>query len=105
MVFFDGDDTDRIAPARGISVRYSAPLSTDDLIQRRLGEAAKPAEVIVVTNDLDLQRRCRNIGSKAINWKEFSSKMNVSARPPRCGKKEEKVDVDDWVSFFGFDED
>ncbi len=87
VVFFDGDDADLMAPARGISVRYSAPLSTDDLIQRRLGEAAKPAEVIVVTNDLDLQRRCRNIGSKAINWKEFSSKNERIGQVPAVREK------------------
>ena len=105
VVFFDGDDADRIAPPHGVSVRYSAPLSADDSIGRRLGEAGKPAEVIVVTNDLDLQRRCRNIGAKAINWREFASRMNLTDKSRQAQGKEERVDVEEWMNYFGLDED
>jgi predicted RNA-binding protein with PIN domain len=75
LVYFDGDDSDRRMPPRGVSVRYSAPLSTDEAILTALRDSRHPSEVIVVTNDLGLAMRCREAGSKVIDWNEFSSKM------------------------------
>ena len=106
LVFFDGDDSERAAPPRGVRVRYSAPLSTDDAILHAAEGAKSPAEVIVVTNDRGLAARCRCTGAKAMDWRQFTGKMAArSHRAPEASSKEEKVDVKDWSQYFGLDPD
>jgi len=89
----------------GIQVRYSAPLSTDEAILRRLGECRTPSEVIVVTNDRSLGQNCRNAGARIMAWQEFISRMKpaVPGRKPIRGMAEEKVNLDDWIQYFGYD--
>ncbi len=104
IVFFDGDDTDRRTPPRGIRVRYSAPLSTDDAILKAADGARSPAEIIVVTNDRGLARRCREAGVKTMDWARFTHKMSSSRAPGRQdATREEKIDLDDWSQYFGLD--
>jgi predicted RNA-binding protein with PIN domain len=104
LVYFDGDDAcGGIAPP-GISVRYSAPVSTDEAILRRLREIQHPSEVIVVTNDRALSQQCRNNGAAALTWQEFCSKMQSRPlRKPTKNSQEKPVDVDDWIRYFGLD--
>lgn len=104
LVHFDGDDPLRSAMPTGVSIRYSAPLSTDEAIVNRLREIQRPREVIVVTNDRALMMRCRNEGAAAITWQEFVSKMESrSDRNPARSNKEKPVDVEDWIRYFGLD--
>ncbi len=104
LVYFDGDDPNRSAAPPGISVRYSAPDSTDEAILRRLQEIQLPSEVIVVTNDRQLRNRCRNAGSSVMNWSQFTSKMKSrSARAHTPCDSQERVDVEDWMRYFGLD--
>lgn len=106
LVFFDGDDSERAMPPRGVRVRYSAPLSTDDAILQAAEGSKCPAEVIVVTNDRGLAGRCRCTGAKAMDWREFTEKMAVrSRRAPDASSKEDKVDVKEWSQYFGLDPD
>jgi predicted RNA-binding protein with PIN domain len=102
LVYFDGDDPDRSPTPPGVAVRYSAPLSADEYIIRRLHEIQNPSEVIIVTNDLGLMSRCKNIGAATLNWTEFSSKMSSRSvlRDDRR-EKQEPVDVEDWMRYFG----
>ncbi len=104
LVFFDGDDSDRSMPPRGVRVRYSAPLSTDDALLHFAEGAKAPSEIIVVTNDLALASRCRNVGTKVMDWGKFTAKMEAS---PRVGAKqelkEEKIDLQEWSKYFGVD--
>jgi predicted RNA-binding protein with PIN domain len=103
-VYFDGDDPDRTAAPPGVSVRYSAPLSADEVLVRRLRETRLPSEVIVVTNDRDLARRCRDAGASTMTWPQFVSKMRArSARHGKGGTHQEQVDVEDWIRYFGLD--
>jgi predicted RNA-binding protein with PIN domain len=104
LVYFDGDDPSRSTPPPGIGVRYSAPLSTDETIIRRLHEIHHPEEVIVVSNDRALTTRCRNAGASVLNWQEFTSKMKTRSvkRDPRIDPQQ-PVDVEDWIHFFGLD--
>jgi len=104
LVYFDGDDFTRTMPPAGIRVRYSAPLSADEAIVRSLHESRSPGEVIVVSNDLELQNRCRNTGANVMNWQQFSSKMN-SRKIRQPGKKDlqQPVDIEDWIEYFGLD--
>jgi predicted RNA-binding protein with PIN domain len=105
LVYFDGDDTTRIMPPAGIRVRYSAPLSADEAIVRRLREISRPQEVIVVSNDRELQNRCRNSRAKVLDWHEFTSKMRSrKMRQSRQRDQEEPVDVEDWMRYFGVEE-
>lgn len=104
LVYFDGDDPDRSAAPPGVAVRYSAPLSADECIIRRLQEIRNPSEVIVVTNDRDLMSRCKGAGASALNWGEFSGKMRSRTAPRgRRREKQEAVDVEDWMRYFGLD--
>ena len=104
LVYFDGDDPDRATLPPGVSVRYSAPISTDEAIVRRIRETQRPEEVIVVTNDRALMTQCRNEGAKAMAWQEFNTRMQSrSPRIPARSNREKPVDVDEWIEFFGLD--
>ncbi|MBZ5498318.1 MAG: NYN domain-containing protein [Acidobacteriia bacterium] len=105
-VFFDGDDPDRAAPPRGVRVRYSAPLSTDNAILRQAEGAQAPVEVIVVTNDRGLAARCRSAGVKTMDWRQFTDRMTAGPRASgKAAPKEEKVDLEEWARYFGLDPD
>jgi predicted RNA-binding protein with PIN domain len=105
LVYFDGDDPGHAAVPPGISVRYSAPSSTDEIMLRRLREVQYPSEIIVVSNDRELAARCRNAGASTMTWSQFAAKMKSrhSARSTRSAPQE-RVDVEDWMRYFGFDE-
>lgn len=104
LVYFDGDDTDRAQAPSGIGIRYSAPLSADEAIIRRLREIQQPSEVIVVTNDRELMNRCRNAGAMTMNWRQFSARMKSRRAPSQTGNDLQKpVDIDDWMQYFGLD--
>jgi predicted RNA-binding protein with PIN domain len=105
VVFFDGDDSGRAIPPRGVRVRYCAPLSTDDTILRQAEGARTPAEIIVVTNDRELAARCRGGGLKTMDWRQFTEKMSASSSRAhgKAARKEEKVDVEEWSQYFGID--
>jgi predicted RNA-binding protein with PIN domain len=104
LVYFDGDDPGSPSAPRRIAVRYSAPFSTDEAILRRLREIQFPSEVIVVTNDRELMARCRDAGASALLWRDFASKMESRSAPPGPRKaSQEKVDVEDWLRYFGLD--
>ena len=106
VVFFDGDDPDRSAPPRGVQVRFSAPISTDDAILLRLAGLKNPGDVIVVTNDLGLRTRCRDAGAKTMGWSDFSSMMNKAPKVARRrDEAETPVNVDEWARYFGLDRD
>jgi hypothetical protein len=104
LVYFDGDDPGSTEAPRGITVRYSAPLSTDKAILSRLREIQYPSEVILVTNDRELTVRCRDAGASALGWREFAARMRSRRSPLQSGKAlPEKVDVQDWMRYFGLD--
>lgn len=104
LVYFDGDDPGQSMPPPGVRIRYSAPLCADDAIVRRLHEIRRPSEVIVVSNDTALRNRCRNAGSKVMDWQQFTSKMQTRKLRPSGGKDfQEPVDVEDWMEYFGLD--
>jgi hypothetical protein len=105
LVYFDGDDPGRSSAPTGVAVRYSAPESADAAILRRLQEIQHPSEFIIVTNDRELMARCRHAGAAALDWRQFTSKMQ--SRPTLQSHKtkdlQDRVDVDDWIRYFGLD--
>lgn len=109
LVFFDGDDADRRNPPRGVNIRFSAPLSADDDIIRRLEGVVSPGEIIVVTNDRKLASRCVEAGGRTQSWSEFEGRVARRRPFPDSGrpgeKPEETVDVGEWLGFFGVDDE
>lgn len=108
VVFFDGDDHARTKPPPGVLVRYSAPLSGDAAILDKLRGVKTPADIIVVTNDRELSSRCRNVGARTMDWAQFTSRMRRSADSPNRKSqktKGEKIQIDEWINFFGLDKD
>jgi hypothetical protein len=104
LVYFDGDDPGRFSSPPGIGIKFSAPLSTDETILRRLGEIQHPFEVIVVTNDRELLLRCRSAGASTMDWSEFESRMKTSPAPRRAkNERPVQVDIEDWLRYFGLD--
>jgi predicted RNA-binding protein with PIN domain len=105
LVYFDGDDPQRTAAPPGVAIRYSAPESADAAILRRLREIQHPSEIIVITNDRELMNQCRNTGASALDWGQFISKMKArpTAQPHKQNDFQERVDVDDWMRYFGLD--
>jgi predicted RNA-binding protein with PIN domain len=104
LVYFDGDDPDRTAAPPGVAIRFSAPLSADEAIIRRLKEIRSPSDVIVVTNDRGLMNRCRSAGAMTMDWRKFISKMQSRPVPSQEGRDlQEPVDVEDWMRYFGWD--
>jgi hypothetical protein len=102
-VFFDGDDPERAVPPRGVQVRYCAPLSADETLCRSVEANRTPAEIIVVSNDHELRIRCRDAGSKTLTWNEFTSRKRTPASSDKR-HREEKVNVDEWIRYFGLNE-
>jgi predicted RNA-binding protein with PIN domain len=105
IVFFDGDDPGHSIASPGVHVRYSAPLSADDALLQRLCGLRHPDEVIVVTNDRGLTRRCRDAGAQTLKWSDFGSVMRKSRPRQDRREKEDQVNVSDWARYFGLDDD
>jgi predicted RNA-binding protein with PIN domain len=104
LVYFDGEDPTGSPSPPGMVIRYSAPLSTDRAIVQRLGEIRNPSEVIVVTNDNGLKKRCRAEGANVLTWGEFVSKMKSKRiSDTRRIALQEPVDVDEWIRYFGIE--
>lgn len=105
LVYFDGEDPGDSTPPPGISVRYSAPESADAAIIRRLREIARPAEVTVVTNDLELLSQSRRAGAQSMNWRQFTARMQARPEAPSRSAQHsgDRVDVDEWMRYFGLD--
>jgi predicted RNA-binding protein with PIN domain len=103
LVYFDGDDPENSVSPTGVGIRYSAPLSTDEAILRRLHEIQHPSEIIVVTNDRDLKSRCRNAGATTLSWNEFDSRMKLPSRLRRENDREDRINIEDWIKYFGLD--
>ena len=105
-VFFDGDDPGSGMPPKGVKVRYCAPYSTDDAILRQAGGTRTPMEIILVTNDQGLAARCRDAGVRIMGWGQFVSRMTPKGRAMQAStSKDEKVNIDEWSRYFGFDPD
>ena len=103
LVYFDGDDPGRSSPPPGVRALYAAPVSADDAIVERLRGIHHPAEVIVVTNDRQLQSRCRSAGAKVLGWQQFTAKM-LSRMRQRGTDSRQEVDVQEWMEYFGIED-
>jgi hypothetical protein len=98
-VFFDGAG-DRNSSLGSLSIRWSGAERADDVMVREIGRFREPREVIVVTADRELSRRARDAGAGAITPDEFWSRFGRRGTS-KSGKEAPKVDVDDWLRYFG----
>ena len=72
--------------------------SADELILDRIRQEADPRGWIVVTNDRPLADRCRHLGARIERCDVFRKKLQFR---PGEEKPEGKVDVEDWLTWFG----
>jgi hypothetical protein len=70
----------------------------DDLILSLLGDETDPRGWIVVTNDRPLGDRCRHLGARVERCDVFRKRLTASGGQE---KPEGRVDVDDWLEWFG----
>lgn len=114
-VVFDGDaavpDTGRRVVFRGIEVRFSPPGEDADSEIVRIVEASPdPGGIEVVTDDGELRRRVRLLGSKVRAsgpLAEEISRNRPAPPPPRSekpGTRGKRATGVDWLDFFGFEE-
>jgi len=102
VLFFDGPK-ERATTLGALSIRYAPGGTADDAILAEIGRARAPQEIIVVSEDRELQRRVRERGAKALTAVEFWSR--VGAASPRGPQRDPAgaVDVEDWMRYFSDD--
>lgn len=99
-IFFDGPAGEKPAELGTLTVRGAGRESADDAILREVARSRAPGEIIVVTADRELARRCRDAGAKVCAPSEFFERFGRgSARTPV--EKPAAVDVDEWMRYFG----
>ena len=83
--------------------------SADDLIVRRLRAARRPAEITVVTSDLELSRRARAAGARVMPAGEFLRLMAPANDGPTAAEQEDEEranlhlgpqQVEEWMEVF-----
>lgn len=92
-VVFDGSERPDVAEAYGaLRVAWSGPRSADDVIIDRL-RAAPGTRWTVVTADLELARRCRELGARVEPVDGFVARIASPRRKaPTPGQAEQEVD-------------
>lgn len=99
VLFFDGPGEKRTSLGN-LEIREAGSAGADNAILREIGRSRTPREVVVVTADRDLARRSRDAGARPLSPEDFWSRFGVSTRgrpPEDVGK----VDVEDWLEYFG----
>jgi predicted RNA-binding protein with PIN domain len=125
MIVFDGptprDGLARQMATRRVDVRFSAPQTADDVIERLLKNVRDPAGVRVVTSDTAVRsdathRRCRHTDSVRFIAELFPAEAKKGSlrptqgpyRPPHpSSEKPDEVTADEaeeWVRLLGGDD-
>jgi predicted RNA-binding protein with PIN domain len=101
ILFFDGPAGQRDSSLGRLAVRVPRSGSADDAIVRELERTRAPAEMIVVTADRELQRRVREAGGRICAPDEFFAKFGRGPGAARSDTDPERVDVAEWLRYFG----
>jgi predicted RNA-binding protein with PIN domain len=101
VLFFDGP-ADRHTTLGALSIRHAAGGTADDAILAEISRVRAPQEIIVVSEDRDLQRRSRERGAKALSVAEFWSRVGSSPVRQQVDRRG-PVDVDEWMRYFSDD--
>jgi hypothetical protein len=98
VLFFDGPQ-ERATSLGSLSIRQAAGGMADDAILREIERARAPQEIVLVSEDRDLQRRARDLGAKTLTITEFWSRVGAGdAQPERSSSGQ--IDVEDWNRYF-----
>jgi rRNA-processing protein FCF1 len=101
-VYFDGPAGGTGASLGSLSVRAASGTSADDAIVREVERARDPSSMIVVSADRELQRRVRDAGGRVCSPAEFFARFGT-ARGPEDREGSSRVDVEEWMRYFGDD--
>jgi len=125
MIVFDGptprEGLAQQMATRRVNVRFSAPQTADDVIERLLKKVRDPAVVRVITSDNAVRsdathRRCRHTDSVRFvgelfpaDGKKRTSQPSSTPRPPsKTGSGDSKEvpsgDTEEWIRLFGAEE-
>jgi len=106
LLVFDGAPRAEVADRYGsVEVRWSLARSADDLIRSLV--TVRPASWIVVTDDVELRRSCRDLGASVEKASVLSSRLESRgvAKPAVAGTAEKPAasasDVAYWREIFG----
>jgi hypothetical protein len=101
VVFFDGPGVKR-SFLGSLSIRECGEGGADEAILDQIGQAHAPREITLVTADRELARRARDSGARTLSpadfWRGFGT-----AQPREPGGPGGKVDVNEWLEWFGDD--
>jgi hypothetical protein len=99
VIFFDGAGQRRTVLGN-LTVRDAGARGADEAIVGEIERSRTAREVIVVTADRELARRAKDAGARVIApgefWKQFGRR-----KPQEGAREERRVDVDDWMRYFG----
>jgi hypothetical protein len=99
VLFFDGPGVRR-SSLGSLSIRECGAGGADAAILDEIGRSRAPREITLVTADRELARRARDSGAKAVSPDDFWRRFGAS-KAPAPGDPGGKVDVDDWMRYFG----
>ena len=94
IIVFDGQPgiVQRDHPS-DISIVFSQGESADDKIKRMVADASDKKNVVVVTNDRDIQYAVRSSGAQVCSVEDFLRKGSAASLLKRNSKKSEDVSV------------
>jgi len=98
VLFFDGPAGGRPLSLGSLTVRYPSAGSADDAIVAEITRRRTPREIVVVTGDRQLARRCRDAGARCLAPDEFWDRFGASPGPGDA--ETPRVDVEEWMRYF-----
>jgi hypothetical protein len=104
VLFFDGPAGERGSSLGSLSVRAGSGGSADEAIVAEVRKATTPSECIVVTADRGLAGRVRDLGAKVCAPLDVFARFGSGAGRGGHERGTERVDVEDWLRWFGDEE-
>ena len=97
-------------PIRRVTVEYTRDgMTADDTLVHRAEITNDLTNVLVVSDDQELVRRCRFFGARSLSVREFIDRLEPRSREDLPSKPEDRLSraqIEEWKRYFGFrDED
>ena len=102
-IVFDGPSEGAGASLGPLTVRGAGAGGADAAILRAVTQSPSPAEMVVVTADRELSRRVRDAGGKTCAPDDFFRRFGAG-EPEAARPEAGRVDVDEWMEWFGREE-
>jgi predicted RNA-binding protein with PIN domain len=86
-----------------VSVRYTSEgKSADDVLLQRVQQAKDLRDVAVVTDDVELARRCRFHGAEVVGVDDFADRFVPEPGSPTIKERPlSRAEIDEWLRYFG----